>query len=190
MNKKINCIVFLLTLSVIQVKSVHACSLHEDTPRFVNTSVNDISLDDDSNIKKYFGAKTPINDKNPINPYAVLYNQSCDEEFKLFFHPGNVRDHFSEFQIKKIQPKSNCNGKIKNFTTDKNIKIGLKINEAKKTLGKPHSKSKNGDQVVYKYHLQSPDSKFLKKYNMPIYYGIYIFKNKELIQFSFGFEYP
>lgn len=37
---------------------------------------------------------------------------------------------------------------------------------------------------------QGPKSEFLYRYNMPIYFAQYDFKNNKLQKFIFGFEYP
>ena len=44
-----------------------------------------------------------------------------------------------------------------------------------------------GETIRYRVEL---DQFLLEKYNMPIYYGNYRFRNGSPIRFQYGFEYP
>jgi hypothetical protein len=86
------------------------------------------------------------------------------------------------------------------FKTGKGIHLGLSLDSLFALLGKQHCKTvqaKNKVTVTYSIAvppkealLGSREETFLDFYNMPSYYGKYIFKDGKLVEFDFGFEYP
>lgn len=111
----------------------------------------------------------------------------------LTFHPGSITNEFSEFNIK-------YNNSFKNdflvmmedeFVTESLIKLGITINDLVNIKGSPDSIS--GDEINIKYYYKLEEfesSKFLQKYQMPVYYSDYYFVNGQLAEFKFGFDYP
>ena len=78
---------------------------------------------------------------------------------------------------------------IDNFVTAKGIKLGLSKVEVIKILGgKFEIVEKEKGVKIIKYNIKGKEKfEVLKKYNVPEYFGEYIFKNDKLVEFSFGF---
>lgn len=114
-------------------------------------------------------------------------------EFKLgdhhiiqfIVHPGSIKFEVSEIKIiadlNRHLPISYPGSAI----TQKGIYLGMSKEELISKLGQP----KVGLNDILEYKAKN-DAGILAKYNMPIYYGKYTFRQNKLVSFSFGFEYP
>ena len=111
-------------------------------------------------------------------------------------HPGDYYSQVSIFQVKYSDSKNlkTTSLSIDNFSTEKNIKLGLTKKEVVSMLGHCYSASDSTNKgISISYRLENPQdsrTKLLERQNMPIYYAIYIFRNDKLVEFEFGFEYP
>ena len=158
-----------------------------------DTSIGPISLNNSKNVSEYLGRNVMerLND-TAMMPHSSVLSKDSEQRFTFYFHPGGVKNKFSEFQV-NFTEKIKRNDKIvadKEFETESGIKLGITKNELKLIKGKPDSITKK-KRIVYHYRIDDYEhSEFLQKYNMPIYYADYEFGKGKLIEFRFGFEYP
>lgn len=80
--------------------------------------------------------------------------------------------------------------KIKEFTTNLGIKLGDKQEQILKKLGKPNNLLEENDTTTVTYTTKQNESKLLQEFDMPLYYEKFVFSNKVLKEYEFGFEYP
>lgn len=80
--------------------------------------------------------------------------------------------------------------KIKEFTTNFGIKLGDKQEQIFKKLGKPRDLLEENDTTTVTYTTEQNESKLLQEFDMPLYYEKFVFSNKVLKEYEFGFEYP
>lgn len=137
------------------------------------------------------------NPKESSNDFPVLHvcNMDNTEILTLVSHPGDIRGSFNEFRVKNISKLSiDCIkplNPISNFVTGKGIHLGISQQELISILGPNFTKNKEGNIVTINYKIDDFNrSSFLKKYNLPVYFGNYYFINDKLVRFEFGFEYP
>ena len=83
--------------------------------------------------------------------------------------------------------------KLKEFTTNSGISLGMKQNILLSKLGKPtrlqQEKQEKSDTIAM-YVTEQSESKFLQEFDMPLYYEKFIFSDGFLKEYEFGFEYP
>lgn len=80
--------------------------------------------------------------------------------------------------------------KLKEFTTNSGIKLGDKQEQILKKLGKPNDLLEENDTTTATYTTEQNESKLLQEFDMPLYYEKFVFSNKVLKEYEFGFEYP
>ena len=80
--------------------------------------------------------------------------------------------------------------KLKEFTTNFGIKLGDKQEQILKKLGKPNNLLEENDTTTVTYTTEQNESNLLQEFDMPIYYQKFVFSNKVLKEYEFGFEYP
>lgn len=166
---------------------------------FPDTSVYRFILENPNSIFDELSDTVPLNNENELIsfPHIVVLSKSDSLEFKLLFYPGNVKGAFSKFILKKVDP----NSKIETVSTkigDKNFKlshgayIGMSEKDflAKYGFNKKNILKNDSTSKVYGFTLSDFNNSFLKRYNMPVYIAKYKFKENNLIEIEFGFEYP
>ena len=104
-------------------------------------------------------------------------------------------DSFNEIQVRVTSKipifENKCLAAIPFFLTGKGIKLEITKQELIDSLGDPRETINEKGYTILSYRIDNYEqSDFLKHYNLPCYYGKYIFKNNKLIEFAFGFEYP
>jgi len=80
--------------------------------------------------------------------------------------------------------------KLKEFTTNFGIKLGDKQEQILKKLGKPNNLLEENDTTTVTYTTEQNESNLLQEFDMPLYYEKFVFSNKVLKEYEFGFEYP
>ena len=80
--------------------------------------------------------------------------------------------------------------KLKEFTTNSGISLGMKQNILLSKLGKPTRLQQEKSDTIVMYVTEQSESKFLQEFNMPLYYENFIFSDGFLKEYEFGFEYP
>ena len=80
--------------------------------------------------------------------------------------------------------------KLKEFTTNSGIKLGDKQEQILKKLGKPNDLLEENETTTVTYTTEQNESKLLQEFDMPLYYEKFVFSNKVLKEYEFGFEYP
>lgn len=188
MKLKIFKLLFLYIVVVCFFLGITWANGISDVPKFTATKVAGLSLLDSKSTLKVFGNTLQLYNSEFGFAYYKYLNQSETEIITLISHPGAIRYSIAEVKVSKasnrkgipIFPKKNPE-----FTSDKGVALGMLRSDLTKLLGKPS----NGNETFIEYRLEG-NSSFLKKYNMPVYYGKYKFDKGKLIEYSFGFEYP
>ncbi|WP_314721266.1 hypothetical protein [Haemophilus pittmaniae] len=80
--------------------------------------------------------------------------------------------------------------KLKEFTTNSGISLGMKQNILLSKLGKPIRLQQEKSDTIVMYVTEQSESKFLQEFDMPLYYEKFIFSDGFLKEYEFGFEYP
>lgn len=160
-----------------------------------DTSVNKtIYLCNPSSITIIFGDLMSQINKNADLPDITFLNQKGNQYLKMLFHPGDIKNSFSEFEIgyatDSLTNKSTKSNFI-SFETENGIKLGITKQELIKEKGIGYTSSMKAHVTCVRYFIGNfSKSSFLNRYNMPIYYSEYYLKDDKVVKFRFGFEYP
>jgi hypothetical protein len=159
-----------------------------------DTSINSVSLLSSKNIENYFGKDiTEKINHETISPKVVVLSNDGKKSLIMYFHHGNLKNEFSEFEViytKGSFSNSNIIVNDNEFKTESGIKLGMTVGELKSIKGEPDVVFKKDNYLIYGYEIKDlKSSEFLKKYKMPEYYSDYSFINGYLEKFRFGFEY-
>jgi hypothetical protein len=162
-------------------------------PQCANISVNDIYLRDSESAQEVLGGDIKLSTDKDL-PYIRMFNKDKSQMLVLTFHPGDIKNSFSEILIKKSDLKNEDIRPLETvdyYITGKNVRLGLSKNELISILGNNHTSSSEGEILIIRYRIAGIESsEFLRSYNMPVYYGEYRFRDNRLFEFSFGYEYP
>ena len=160
-----------------------------------DTSINRIVLVDSTSVLNILGKDCrnfliEDNDRYKI----IVYNKDKSEKLEMIFHEGDNRNSFSEFMISKIKKGNITTHKFlilneDHFKSARDIKLGLSQKSVELKLGfaLTQKQSTNGEVTLF-FRRETNKDPIFTNYNMPIYYGEYVFRNNCLISFSFGFE--
>lgn len=199
MRKEMKKIGYLFS-NVVTIATAMCCLMADaraesEIPRLADISVSGIFLMDSKSTSKTLGISPAPIESDDDFPLVQVCNSKTTEVLTLVFHYGSIRDSFSEFRVRNISnapansimpPKG-----IDHFATGKGIRLGISKKDLIKILGPGFTEKKEGKQIIIHYKIDNFDqSDFLKKYNMPVYYGSYHFVKDKLVKFEFGFEYP
>lgn len=185
--------IFIILLEITFLGNADALDMA--LPQSADISVNNIYIDDPESSVKVLGKQIDLIEPDNDFPQVNVYNKDKTQILTLIFHYGGIRNSFSEFRIKLAKSNSNLPSKhlqnIENFVTGKKISLGMTKNELVNILGNKYSETTKEAGILIEYEIDDYDkSDFLKKYNMPHYYGRYHFKDNKLIEILFGFTYP
>jgi hypothetical protein len=163
-----------------------------DVPRNADISINGVFLNDLESQKKILGSTIPFDTEAPL-PKASFASADGTQILTVFTHPGSVGD-IAEVRVaygKRTSLKISKLG-VQTFSTGKGIELGLSEAKVTSILGTPLRSSTKGVFRTIEYRIEDRPkaSAFLTHYGMPIYYGVYTFKNDQLVAFQYGFEYP
>ncbi|QCE42084.1 hypothetical protein [Psychroserpens sp. NJDZ02] len=162
-------------------------------PKFKpDTLIGEISINNSDNVNKYLGKDVMEKLIFKGLPNSSVTSIDRKQRLTFYFHPGNTAKEFSEFKVNYNENKNRKEQVTndKEFKTESGIKLGMTSGEVRSIKGEPKIITENGTTMFHYKIDDFQNSEFLKKYNMPIYYANYVFKNGYLIEFSFGFEYP
>ncbi|MBK9522515.1 MAG: hypothetical protein IPO13_13070 [Rhodocyclaceae bacterium] len=163
-------------------------------PKQADISISNIVLHDMASQKQVLGVDIPF-DKNADLPVATFSSADGRQFLTVSSHPGGLGE-ISEFRVSSSPGKNLVARRIASrdaFVTGKGIRLGLTKSQLVSRLGAPLRTKGNGNFVTLEYRIEDTEqnpSKFLRFYNMPIYYGSYTFKNNYLVAFKCGFDYP
>lgn len=183
-------ILLIIKLLIILV-SVLGCAKNETYRDNIvpDISVNDIKLSDTTAVVLgYNNLKYNIIEGKEELPYAIFTNENKTEILKLYLFYGTKRNEFYQVEISPYDKKTVPNPtKYKNFSTESGIKLGI----SKKDLIKIKGNNFVETNHVLRYEISDYEkSRFLEKYNLPIYFAEYTFDQDKLSKIYFGFEYP
>lgn len=157
-----------------------------------DTTIGQISLINSKKVDSFLGENVMVRLLDKGIPSSSVISSNSKQRLTFYFHPGSVAKEFSEFKISYVDQtgRKEFTTKEKEFKTESGIKLGITMGELRSIKGEPDSLTKN-ESTVFHYKIDNfENSKFLKRYNMPIYYADYEFKDGYLTEFKFGFEYP
>ena len=163
-------------------------------PTSADISVNSIFLYDIKSKEKIIGNENKFFDRSNSFPSLKLASAEGGQNLKLISHFGGIGE-IAEFEIsypKKDRLNISKLKQIKKFVSGKGIQLGMSKARLISILGKPSKVMTASNSVTFIYRIEDFEGKndFLSCYNMPIYFGNYLFKNNKLFKFNFGFEYP
>ena len=162
-------------------------------PKFKpDTVIGQISLINSENVDTYLGENVMEKLADEVIPSSNVISRDSKQQLTFYFHPGGVKKEFSAFEVSYLTRKDRNARMIKEkeFITENGIKLGMTMGEFRSIKGEPDTIT-NGKTTIFHYQIDDfENSEFLKKYNMPIYYADYKFKNGYLNEFRFGFQYP
>ncbi|KUG23983.1 hypothetical protein ASZ90_006216 [hydrocarbon metagenome] len=166
-----------------------------EIPRQADVSISGILLNNPESTRKILVNHPRPTEKSNDFPIIQICNSNNTEILTLVFHYGDVTDSFNEFRIQNISkvPKDCITPPdgIARFVTGKGIQLGISKDDLIKILGHSFIETKQDGMLTIKYKIDNFDqSNFLKKYNLPVYFGHYHFLKGKLAKFEFGFEYP
>ncbi len=123
-------------------------------------------------------------------PYVVFTNRKKTEKLKLILFPGSSQNDIYQFKVSQNKNRNlHILGKYDIFYTKSGVKLGITKKELIKIKGRKGIEYETKDTLRYQlYDYQNP--LFFKKYNLPIYYELYIFNSNKITEFEFGFIYP
>jgi hypothetical protein len=150
-------------------------------------------------------SKDSIVIKNPVftNAYhkgdedVCFLNRDRTEVLTMIIHPGSTKGVFDEFEITYAKDHKSLENMImtdhKSFITSLQIQLGNSIEKINSIL--PNEYCVKSGNKVSTFHIQyTIDGKnkyaYLKRHNMPVYFGSFDFINGNLRKYHFGFEYP
>lgn len=173
--------------SVEKVKNT-ATACPFDNP---DTSLSKIELRNSASAKAVLQVEELLGDTA-----YLFYSADKKQLLETRVFPGDGINQVSIFKVREAAATSenaDATG-ISEFSSEKGIKLGLSKAELTALLGNCYTSSDStATGITLAYRIESPqDSRtgFLKKWNMPVYYGVYKFSNDKLAEFEFGFEYP
>jgi hypothetical protein len=162
-------------------------------PKFIpDTAIGRISLVSSRNVDNFLGENVMDKLVDKGLPASTVISEDLTQRLTYYFHPGGVKKEFSEFQVSYAGPtdRNEFVTDEKEFVTESGIKLGMTMGALRSMKGEPDSISA-GEITVLHYRMDDlENSVFLQRYNMPVYYADYEFKDGFLNEFQFGFEYP
>jgi hypothetical protein len=161
-----------------------------------DTSVSGIKLQDPISLKALIPNILELKYTTGPGSRAFLQNKDGSENLTLTFHAGSTAYEVAEMHISAIKSEEIKNAKtiklnIDRFITESNIKLNIRKTELIKIKGTNYETAiVNGNETLKYIIVIFETSSFLRRYNLPIYYANYTFKDDRLIIIDFGFEYP
>jgi hypothetical protein len=176
----------LIAILVGLVAKAHA-EPPKSIPKRADISVNGIFLEDPASTEKVLGKEIPHEEQ------VVYWNKDRTQLLTLLFHGGDTVHAFAEFKVAGAGKGDSAVKALSfpTFITGKGVHLGLSQRQVTAIFGKGVEEDV-GRQHIIRYSIEDtqPKSPFLKHYNLPSYYGEYLFEDGRLVEFSFGFELP
>ncbi len=158
-----------------------------------DTTINFIlMLNSPTSITKNLGDVSRYRDSTQDLPDVYLKGDLS--YIRLVFFPGDVKNNVMQFEVGKSETKLNKRyfpGGYKHIQTESYIEIGDSIPWIISKKGGDYTLIPSKEFRILRYEISDfKTNSFLKRYNMPVYFAEYTFKNDKLVKFIFGFEYP
>ena len=171
---------------------VASCNAKLSTESHDTTINGKIKLRNSASAESNLGDAMARLDTTKDLPDVFFKNKTGTEFLRLVFFPGDNKNTFSVFEVSKANANQNASSSsFANFTTESGIKLGLSKAEVIKRSGKDYKEIKSENATKLRYEIdEKKDKEFLTRYNMPLYFVEYIFKNDLLEKYTLGFEYP
>jgi len=157
-----------------------------------DVQIGPIELLDSNLVLSFLGSDVMNRLSDKRLPATTVYSADENQTLTVYFHPGGIRNEFSEFEIKYASSvtRDKYTTTEEEFETESGIKLGMSVGTLRAIKGEPLRIVK-GSLNEYYYELRGKEnSAILEKHNMPMYYSSYKFENGYLKEFKFGFEYP
>lgn len=168
-------------------------------PGKIETDINAVRLGDDVSVERALGRLDTlpigVNEKGPSEsdmPTLVLFNRDKSELAILTKHPGDTPGSFMEIEVRPAAG-SKLAGKTlqaEHLATERGIRLGAPVAFVTERLGDCFTKTSSKGETTLEYALDDANHAYLKRVNMPSYYGRYTFKGGKLVGFAIGSEMP
>ncbi len=182
------------------VLGLGACAAKiSELPQAADISVSGIYLADATSARRVIGERlAELNYSDDSTPHVQLrcFNRDRTQVLTLIFHAGGERDSFSEFSLDLTQriagtPPTCVLRDVQAFVTGKQLSLGIDREDLTRRLGPDFIQENDVSGTVIKYTITDKNnSVFLRRYALPVYYGVYRFEHDKLVNVSFGFESP
>jgi len=189
---------FKPVVALVVLVGLASPALAKCKPTKIETDINAIRLGDEASVERALGKldTLPIgaNEKPPVDdmPTLVLFNKDKTEQAVLTKHPGDTPGSFMEIEVKAVA-KSALIGKTlaaEHLATEKGVKLGVSTAFVTQLLGECYKKTAAKGETTLEYALDDERHPYLKRVNMPSYYGRYTFRDGKLVAFQIGSEMP
>ncbi|MBA3649697.1 MAG: hypothetical protein H0W62_14330 [Chitinophagales bacterium] len=173
-------------------------SITSDIHSFMpDTSINGLLfLNNPASIKNGFGDIMSLLEKEKDYPDLYLLDSTKKEYLRMVLFPGSSRNSISQFEVGYYAdlPAATkiTTSRFLSFYTESQLKLGISKEQSIQIKESDYKEEKGkNNQIIIRYVLNDFNkSAFLKRYNMPVYFAEYWFKENKLIKYWFGFEYP
>ncbi len=165
----------------------------------IETDINAVRIGDEISVERALGRldTLPIgaSEKDPSEsdmPTLVLFNKDKSEVAILTKHPGDTPGSFMEIEVRPAAD-SRLVGKTlqaEHLATERGIRLGVPVAFVMERLGDCFTKTSSKGKTTLEYALDDADHAYLKRVNMPSYYGRYTFRGGKLVGFAIGSEMP
>lgn len=157
---------------------------YKDISTFLDSTINGIAFNDCDTIRKLFGDTYELLPDIDDLPGIQIFNKDQSQLLTMYMFNGSSKCDFSQFQVEYAYSKARYlqkpfNLKIHFFKSGKGIYLGMTSAQLISMFGKANEiKQEKGFEILS-----------YQQYN-GLYFGDYYFKNKKLVKYRFGDEYP
>ena len=161
-----------------------------------DTSINEkLFLNDPTSTVSVFGNIMPLLNHDATFPDVYFLCSSGEEYLRMIILPGSTINSVSQFEVGYSSSLSNIKSKkptnLLSFVTENKIRLGMTKDEIVNIKGDKYIEIKEDKTLIIRYVLNDfNNSRFLKRYNMPVYIAEYWIQENKLTRYRFGFEYP
>lgn len=198
-------IIFIILLVVVSCSMTNGFANREKVKKQISnlffepdTTINNkLILRDENSVNIFFKGDIDLipESKELVFPAVYFSNKSRTQYIAAYHYHGDLKNQFSLFEVGYYNELSSGIKLIQTeydfFMTENKILLGMTKEEIIERKGNEFILIKSEVSESLRYVLSDyPNSPFLKRYNLPVYFAEYNFENDRLVKFSFGFEYP
>ncbi len=162
---------------------------------FPDTALANVVLEDAQSSTAALGSipSDSFSEGNEGFPHVDFASSDGSHWISFFFYYGDALDNYAAMRLSRTRP-TNVRDTLPNalFRSGMGIILGMTEADVIAKLGSCYSIYRGGDgHALLRYSIKDfAHSDFLGRYNMPSYFAVLEFDQDELIEYSFGFDYP
>jgi hypothetical protein len=143
----------------------------------------------------YFDNKDLLTVERIRESPVVIFSDVSGKQYLLAYHyEGSTKNAFDCFEMGYFSDDSTLKGKqvfktkINEFKTESNICLGMSFKDLISKKGENYKMDVHNKTTLITYTIKN--SSFVKRHNMPGYFMKCLIKNDQVINITFGFDYP